>query len=184
MGYFGALDISASGLTAQRLRMDAISQNIANVSTTHTANGGPYRRKVALFEERTLPPDAFDSHLHSQMNDSYHNNAFHNGSYNNGSYINSKYSNGSYHGGYYQDGYNSVGIGVRVARIFEDSAPFKKVYEPGHPDADADGYVELPNVDVVTEMINMISASRSYEANVTSLNATKSMAMKALEIGR
>ncbi|MCL2058757.1 MAG: flagellar basal body rod protein FlgC [Oscillospiraceae bacterium] len=147
MGYFGALDISASGLTAQRLRMDTILQNIANVSTTHTANGGPYRRKVTLFEERA-EPGLFQGYLHS-----------------------------AYKG-------DNIGIGVRVARIFEDDAPFKLVYEPGHPDANADGYVSLPNVDVVTEMINMISASRSYEANVTSINTTKSLANKALEIGR
>jgi len=147
MGYFGALDISASGLTAQRLRMDTISQNIANVNTTHTANGGPYRRKVTLFEERVTPA-LFNGYLRSAMKG------------------------------------DNLGFGVRVARIFEDSAPFKKVYEPGHPDADADGYVDLPNVDVVTEMINMISASRSYEANVTSINATKALANKALEIGR
>ena len=147
MGYFGALDISASGLTAQRLRMDTISQNIANVSTTRTANGDPYRRKITLFEERTMP-GMFDGYLRS-----------------------------SYKG-------DNIGIGVRVASILEDDAPFKLVYEPGHPEADADGYVSLPNVDVVTEMINMISASRSYEANVTSINTTKSLANKALEIGR
>jgi len=147
MGYFGALDISASGLTAQRLRMDTISQNIANVSTTRTADGNPYRRKVTLFEER-VEPAVFDGYLRSALKG------------------------------------DNIGIGVRVARIFEDTAPFKTVYEPGHPDADADGYVSLPNVDVVTEMINMISASRSYEANVTSINTTKSLATKALEIGR
>lgn len=147
MGYFGALDISASGLTAQRLRMDTISQNIANVNTTHTAAGGPYRRKVALFEERVAPA-LFDGYLRTELKG------------------------------------DNLGLGVRVARILEDSAPFRKVYEPGHPDADADGYVEQPNVDVVTEMVNMISASRSYEANVTSINTTKALANKALEIGK
>jgi len=147
MGYFGALDISASGLTAQRLRMDTISQNIANVSTTRTENGGPYRRKVTLFEERTEPA-MFNGYLRSALKG------------------------------------DNIGVGVRVARILEDPSPFTTIYEPGHPDADADGYVSLPNVDVVTEMINMISASRSYEANVTSINTTKNLAMKALEIGR
>ena len=147
MSYFGALDIAASGLTAQRLRMDTITQNIANVSTTHTANGGPYRRKVALFEER-VEPGLFGGYIRSAMKG------------------------------------DNIGAGVRVARIFEDKAPFKSVYEPGHPDADAGGYVKMPNVDVVTEMVNMISASRSYEANVTAINATKSLANKALEIGR
>ena len=147
MGYFGALDISASGLTAQRLRMDTISQNIANVSTTRTADGTPYRRKVTLFEERT-EPGLFGGYLHSAAKG------------------------------------DNIGIGVRVASILKDDAPFKLVYEPGHPEANADGYVSMPNVDVVTEMINMISASRSYEANVTSINTTKSLANKALEIGR
>ena len=148
MGYFGALDIAASGLTAQRFRMDTISQNIANVSTTHTANGGPYRRKVTVFEERVGNP-SFDAYLREEP--------------------------------------SSGGIpwrGVRAARVVGDSAPFRKVYEPGHPDADADGYVSYPNVDVVTEMINMISATRSYEAGVTSINTTKGLASKALEIGR
>jgi len=145
MGYFGALDISASGLTAQRYRMDTISQNIANVSTTHAANGGPYRRKVTVFEERA-GWTAFD--------------------------------------GFQRTASGSLGRGVRVARVFEDASPYRKAYEPGHPDADADGYVSYPNVEVVTEMINMISATRSYEANVTSINTTKGLATKALEIGR
>jgi flagellar basal-body rod protein FlgC len=147
MGFFGALDIAASGLTAQRLRMDTISQNIANVSTTRTANGDPYRRKVVLFEER-VTPTMFDGYIRSALKG------------------------------------DNIGFGVRAAQIFEDPAPFRKVYEPGHPDADADGYVSQPNVEVVTEMVNMISASRSYEANVTSLNTTKALATKALEIGR
>ncbi len=77
-----------------------------------------------------------------------------------------------------------MGTGVRVAKVVEDRTAFKKVYDPGHPDADEEGYVEMPNVDILTEMINMISATRSYEANVTSINTTKSMAMKALQIGK
>jgi flagellar basal-body rod protein FlgC len=127
--------------------MDTISQNIANVNTTRTADGTPYRRKVTLFEERTGPA-MFDGYLRSAFKG------------------------------------DNLGTGVRVARILEDQAPFRKVYDPGHPDADADGYVSQPNVDVVTEMVNMISASRSYEANVTSINTTKSICTKALEIGR
>ena len=148
MGYFSSLDVSASGLTAQRLRMDTISQNIANINTTRTEDGTPYRRKVTLFEERVAQPGAFGSHLLAAIQG------------------------------------DSMGLGVRVARILQDDAPFKRVYEPGHPDADEDGYVSLPNVEVITEMVNMISATRSYEANVTSINATKAMCMKALEIGR
>jgi len=147
MGYFGALDISASGLTAQRLRMDTISQNIANVNTTNTRNGTPYRRKVPVFEER-VDSGVFNGYLKSAFKG------------------------------------DNIGIGVRVSNIIEDDAPFKLVYEPGHPDANADGYVSLPNVEVVTEMVNMISASRAYEANVTALNTTKAISMKALEIGR
>jgi len=77
-----------------------------------------------------------------------------------------------------------LGKGVKVSKIVEDPTPFKRVYDPGHPDADAEGYVEMPNVDIITEMVNMISATRAYEANVTAINSTKSLAMKALEIGR
>jgi len=146
MGYFSSLNIGATGLTAQRLRMDTISQNIANANTTRTENGTPYRRKVVVFEEKSS------------------NTPF------------SEYLN--------QSSKQIVSGGVRVARIIEDNTPFKRVYDPGHPDADEDGYVEMPNVDVLTEMINMISATRSYEDNVTSINTTKSMAMKALEIGK
>ena len=147
MGYFGALDIGASALTAQRLRMDTISQNIANVNTTRTENGTPYRRKSVIFEEKAQGA-SFSDYLSASSKE------------------------------------RLVGGGVRVARIVEDSTPFKKVYDPGNPDADAEGYVEMPNVDIVTEMVNMISATRAYEANVTSINTAKTMAMKALEIGR
>lgn len=147
MGYFGALDIGASALTAQRLRMDTISQNIANVNTTRTENGTPYRRRLVVFEEKKdgIP---FSEYLTASSRELY------------------------------------AGKGVKVARIAEDTSPFKKVYDPGNPDADAEGYVEMPNIDIITEMVNMISATRAYEANVTSINITKSMALKALEIGR
>ncbi len=146
MGYFGALDIGASALTAQRLRMDTISQNIANANTTRTEDGTPYRRKEVLFEEK---------------------------------------SEGTPFSEYLTDSSKQfIGKGVKVSKIVEDSSPFKRVYDPGNPDADTDGYVQMPNVDIITEMVNMISATRAYEANVTSINTTKSMAMKALEIGR
>lgn len=147
MGFFTSLDIGASGLTAQRLRMDTISQNIANINTTRTENGTPYRRREVILEERK-GSDSFASILSGESN---------------------KLNDGQ---------------GVRVSKIVEDSSDFRKVYDPGHPDADQDGYVSMPNVDIVTEMVNMISATRSYEANVTSINATKSMALKALEIGK
>lgn len=147
MGYFSSLDISASGLTAQRLRMDTISQNIANANTTRTEDGTPYRRKSVIFQERAdgVP---FSEYLTAASREKI------------------------------------AGNGVRVAKIVEDGTPFKKVYDPGHPDADTEGYVEMPNVDIITEMVNMISATRAYEANVTSINTTKSLALKALEIGR
>lgn len=147
MGYFTALDIGASALTAQRLRMDVISQNIANANTTRTENGTPYRRKLVVFEEKSSG-NSFSSYLTQSSKDMI------------------------------------AGNGVRVAKIVEDSSEFKKVYDPGNPDADKDGYVSMPNVDTVTEMVDMISATRAYEANVTSMNATKSMAIKALEIGK
>lgn len=147
MSYFSSLDISASGLTAQRLRMDLISQNIANANTTRTENGTPYRRKVLVFQQRG-GDRPFSSYLT-------------------------------------EAGKSKIGTGgVRVLRIAEDQSPLKRVYDPGNPDADKDGYVLMPNVDITTEMVNMISATRSYEANVSALNATKNMAMKALEIGR
>jgi len=146
MGFFNSLDIGASALTAQRLRMDIIAQNIANASTTRTSDGTPYRRKVTVFEERTLNAP-FSDYLTESSKDMF------------------------------------IGKGVRVARIVEDNSPFKRVYDPGHPDADEAGYVNMPNVDIITEMVNMISATRAYEANVTAINSSKSMALKALEIG-
>lgn len=147
MGVFRSLDTGASALTAQRLRMDIISQNIANANTTRTENGTPYRRRTVIFEERS-PSAPFSDYLTESSKDMV------------------------------------TGKGVRVAKIVEDKTPFRKIYEPGHPDADKEGYVSMPNVDVISEMVNMISATRAYEANVTSINTTKSMAMKALDIGR
>lgn len=145
MGIFKSIDISASGLTAERLRMDIISKNIANANTTRTSSGTPYRRQVPLFRE-AQSKISFSAHLSKAI--------------------------------------GSSGNGVEVVAIKEDKSPFKLAYDPGHPDADKDGYVQMPNIDTVTEMVNMISASRAYEANVTALNTTKSMALKALEIGR
>lgn len=147
MGAFNALDIGASALTAQRLRMDIISQNIANVNTTRTEDGTPYRRRTVLFEEKS-GQTPFSEYL-------------------------SDASKAKISGG-----------GVRVTKIVEDSSPLKEIYDPGHPDADENGVVKMPNVDIVTEMVNMISATRAYEANITMINSTKGMANKALEIGR
>jgi flagellar basal-body rod protein FlgC len=143
-------DISASALTAQRLRMDVISSNIANAETTRAkfVNGRyePYKRKMVVLE----PMSSFSDILNERLN-------------------------GAASGG---------SLGVKAARIEEDNTPAKLVYDPTNPDADENGYVKMPNVDITKEMVDMISASRSYEANVTALNATKSMFVKALEIGK
>ncbi|KHO62555.1 flagellar basal body rod protein FlgC [Thermoanaerobacter sp. YS13] len=146
MNLFSSMDISASGLTAERVRMDVISQNIANVNTTRTSQGGPYRRKLVVLKE--IQPDSFESILNK---------------------VKGKYS----------------GKGVEVVQISEDvQTPLRRVYDPGHPDADQNGYVEYPNVNIVSEMVDMISATRAYEANVTAFNASKAMFQKSLEIGR
>ncbi len=146
MAFMNSINISASGLTAEKLRMDVISRNIANVNTTRTADGTPYRRQVVVFQE-----DGKNMTFSDYLNDA------------------SK---------------SMLGTGVKVVGISEDKTPFKSVYDPGHPDADEQGYVKMPNVEVMTEMVNMISASRAYEANITAINSAKSIAMKALEIGR
>ncbi|MNM54163.1 Flagellar basal-body rod protein FlgC [compost metagenome] len=134
MSMFNALKISSSGLTAERLRMDTISSNIANVNTTRGEDGKPYVRKIAVFKE------ILDN--------------------------------------------KTGGAGVKADKILDDPSPLRKEYDPSHPDADEEGYVTLPNVNILNEMADMISASRSYEANIDTLNANKSMFMKALEIGR
>ncbi len=145
MGLFTSFDTSASGLTAQRYRMDIISQNVANANTTRTADGTPYRRKVVVFEEKG-GRTSFDSVL-GRVKDNY------------------------------------AGKGVRVSQVTEDQwTEMKKVYDPSHPDADENGYVMYPNVDIVTEMTNLIDASRAYEANATAFSASKSIATKGLNI--
>ncbi len=145
MSFFNSMNVSATGMTAQRLRMDTISQNLANISTTRTKSGEPYRRKMVRFEE-IAGVNSFDSVL--------------------GNYL-------DLHRG-----------GVRVTDIIEDESPFITKYDPNHPDADEKGYVKLPNVNNVQEMTNLIDANRSYEANITAFNATKSMIMSSLNIGR
>ncbi|EOC99311.1 flagellar basal body rod protein FlgC [Caldisalinibacter kiritimatiensis] len=146
MGAFNSINVSASALSAERLRMDIISKNIANANTTRTSGGTPYRRQMVVFREKDSKP--FSSYL-------------------------TKASKEKIKGG-----------GVEVTSVVEDKSAFKKVYDPGHPDANEDGYVLMPNVDIMKEMVDMISASRAYEANVTAINSTKSMSMKALDIGR
>jgi flagellar basal-body rod protein FlgC len=138
MGFLSSLDISTSALTTQRMRMNVISENIANADTTRTANGEPYRRRVVTLGEK---PASFSDALKS-----------------------------------------ATGGGVMVTGIVEDASDFEYEYDPTHPDANEAGYVAYPNVDETEEIIDLMSATRSYEANVTALNATKSMAIKALEI--
>lgn len=134
MSVFGGMRISASALTAERLRLDVISSNVANARTTRTEDGGPYKRKIAVFEEN------YDEKLGM--------------------------------------------LGIKATEIIDDKTPVKKLYEPNHPDADEEGYVEYPNVDLLVEISDLIVASRAYESNVDTLNAQKNMISKALEIGR
>lgn len=143
MGVFSAMNVSATGMTAQQFRMDIISQNIANANTTRTQNGEAYRRKTVVFSEKDTT--SFDNILNGYLN-------------------------------HYQPN------GVRVTQVVEDPSDFRLVYEPDNPDANEDGYVEYPNIDTVTEMTNLIDASRSYEASATAFNASKQMAMTGLEL--
>ncbi len=144
IGMFRAIDVSASGLTAERLRMDVISNNIANVNTTRTEDGGPFRRQLCIFQARK--PFARWPLMDRKKP-------------------------------------QQIGYGVRVAAIMADQAPFKLVYDPNHPDCDKDGYVRMPNVNIVHEMVDMITATRAYEANVTCINSAKDMFNSALGIG-
>jgi flagellar basal-body rod protein FlgC len=149
MSLFGGLEISASALTAERLRMDVVAENLANAQTTRGADGQPYRRKEVVLQQRD---GGFGTALHAAM------------------------------GGAGRSG-NAAG-GVEVAGIVEDQSDAKLVYDPGHPDADAQGYVRMPNVNPVTEMVDLISASRGYEANVTAIQTAKTMFSKTLDILR
>jgi len=146
MGLFQAFNISASGMTAERFRFDTIAQNIANVNTTRTEDGTPYRRKIVTFQEKSVTP------------------------------FTTYYSNSRA---------RAVGNGVKVTSVKEDmETDFIMEYDPAHPDADENGYVSYPNVNTVTEMTNMISATRAYEANTTAFEASKSMARTGLSIGK
>ena len=145
MNFMDALNASATGLSAQRLRMNLIASNLANVNTPQAKEGSAYHRKDAVFAAKTQQSDFGDAlarHLYPGMN------------------------------------------GVQVVAIRDDDRPPLLKYDPTHPDANADGFISLPNINVVEEMVNMISASRSYEANVTAVKASKDMAVSALEIGK
>lgn len=151
MGLFDAMNVSATGLTAQRYRMDIIAENVANANSTRTEGGGIYRRKVVTFEAEGNKPGSFSSMLAS--------------------------SAGSID--------NVIGGGVRITSIHEDrKSDLRRVYDPSHPDADEAGYVYYPNVDTITEMTNLIDATRAYEANATAIDASKNMMSQALNIGK
>lgn len=145
MDFFTALDVSSSAMSAERTRMNLISSNLANANSTRTAEGGPYKRKDAVFSAAPVV-ESFGSALDKAK----------------------------------QKG----AVGVAVVQVIEDQTPPRLQYDPSHPDANADGYVALPNVNPVEEMADMIAATRAYEANVTATQAAKSMAMKTLEISR
>ena len=147
MGIMQSLRISASALAAQRLRMDVVANNVANMNTTRTASGGPYRRQSVVFQEQGRDVAFRDFLGHA-------------------------------------NGAGTGRGGVEVGRIQEDTTPPRRVHDPAHPDADADGFVLLPNIDIVTEMTDLVGANRAYEASVTVLNATKALALNALRIGR
>lgn len=150
MSIFTSFNINSSGMTAQRYRMDIISENVANANTTRTADGTPYRRKVVTFEQRGQAVGSF-SQVFSRASESY----------------------------------NGVGLGVKVGKVTEDTwNDMVMAYDPSHPDADENGYVTYPNVNIVTEMTNLIDASRSYEANATAFNASKAIAVKGLEMAQ
>lgn len=139
MGFYTSIEVSASGLSAERLAMDTIANNIANVNTTRTPEGGPFKRQLVVYAQNPGPsPSAAGA-----VDDA-------------------------------GDG-GSSGAGVRVVGIVSDQSPDRLVYDPGHPDADTNGYVHMPNVDVVKEMVDMMAASRAYEANVTAIQESRSM---------
>ncbi len=144
MDLLTALKISASGLSAQRTRLNVLSSNLANANSTRSADGsGPYKRKDPVFQE--VSADSFDRTL---------------------------------------DKVSKQLSGVEVTDVIEDNTPGQRIYDPGHPDADKEGYVTMPNVNVVTELTDIMATSRSYEANITAMRAAKDMVQAALAIGR
>ncbi len=146
MSLFQSFDINTSALTAQRFRMDVISENVANVTTTRTEDGTPYTRKIVTFREKNVTPF---SKVLSNTREAY------------------------------------LGNGVKVSKVSEDTeSEYVMKYDPSHPDADENGYVSYPNVNIITEMTNMIDASRSYEANLTAFETSKAIALKGLELGK
>jgi flagellar basal-body rod protein FlgC len=145
MDFLKSMDISSSGMTAQRSRLNVVSMNLANANTTRTDEGTAYRRKTVIFTT-----DPVDNSFESQLKDSMDKKLY----------------------------------GVKVTNVVPVAGELKQVYDPTHPDADKDGYVSYPNVNLVEEMVSMLNANRSYEANASAIKASKEMALKAIEIGR
>lgn len=145
MSFFKAMDISSSGLAAQRERMNILSANLANAQSTRGDDGGPYRRRDVVFSAQPTE-NPFENYLNGEAGTELRK--------------------------------------VQVVDIHKDTSAPRRVYDPGHPDADQQGFVEMPNVQVMTEMVNMIAATRAFEANATAIDDAKQMALKALEIGR
>lgn len=141
MGINQALDISLSAVNANRIHMEIISSNLANINTTRTAQGGPYRRKIPVFGEKPLEFGAVLGSAEAKLNG-----------------------------------------GIEVTDIIDDQTPFQKVFNPGHPDADSDGFVSMPNVSLAKEMVDMVYVEKLYEANITAYTTTKTMAQQALQI--
>lgn len=146
MDLIKCIDVAASGMTAQRTRLNVISMNLANANTTRTADGTPYRRKTTIFQTVPMEEDSFENHFKNSQEDMIY--------------------------------------GVKVSGIVPVSGDLKKIFDPSHPDADQTGFVYLPNVNLVEEMVHMLNANRSYEANASAIRAAKEMALKALDIGR
>ncbi len=140
MNFLTSLKISAMGMMAQRKRMDIIASNLANIETTRTATGGPYRRKIVVMSAE--PIEGFDRILDAQIH------------------------------------------GSRIDAVVEDQSPFRETYNPSHPDANKDGYLLKPNIDLIVEMTNMMMARKTFEANISAIKTTRQMVLKALEIGR
>lgn len=148
MSFLSTLNISGSGMTAQRLRLDVVADNIANIETTRTEDGGPYRRKMVVLEAQE---PSFREILEGAVT---------------GQQV------------------NPAGSGVKAVSVVDDATELKPVYDPTHPDADEDGYVMMPNIDLVKETTDAMAASHAYQANITAFNTTRQMAQSALEIGR
>ena len=185
MAFMESMAISASALTASRLRMDVVAENIASSNTTRTENGEPYRRKYVVYQEKTRdssysrfknnrPYATFGAALQTSWG----------GVQPAGEGLRvTKVARDGHATGWFNRANHAVG-GVRVISIEEDMSEFKYDYNPTHPDADENGYVRYPNVEIVNEMVDMMAAYRAYEANITALNTFKDMAVKTLELGR